>query len=480
MFERYDESELLSLIEGELDQRAVASLQLRLADDPQARATILAMAQDRLALRAAPEPALPMDFLAQIEPMRARPMLMDPVAEVVTLKPGEFRRQHRRANRRWRLGRLAAAAAILLLVFGGAWAMIDGLVLNHSEGDDSERLARGSDSPSDDGLPAPGELARATPGDPLVDRLGPGVVHHDRPPADITRFAAASSAATPTQADRSAEPAGDANPIIVVDFAIVLNAREAADIEAAMSRVVASLGERGALVKNFSFDEAQRLAEAYRVAHGGPVLGTEADATVASAAAGDAGHRTPGALLSRSDVYRLAQRVRDQLREQASRADGAVADTASATGGVVANGSTRLTRADASVDDGAAATVAGPAALGPTLEQQLDFSSRGATYTIAVPAAEVGGMIERLSLKEGQPTMLQMLPAPPALDEVFKPAAGSAKGDSGRRDTTRRDAPADPPSTLVWLTEGPRVRQAMSRLSQARDGAIVLVPVIVK
>jgi hypothetical protein len=125
--------------------------------------------------------------------------------------------------------------------------------------------------------------------------------------------------------------------------------------------------------------------------------------------------------------------------------------------------------------------IAGTTDVAPSLEQQLEFSRRGATHTIAVPASEVTALIERLSLAEGQVVMLQMLPSPPALSDIEISSATPTRPTTSSS-TSRSPAKAAPAEsmTLLWLTEGPRVRQAMSRLSQARDGAIVLLPVIVR
>src|SRR5688572_19836588 len=123
MLDRYDPTELLDLIEGDLDARAAESLRARLAHDPQAAALVDSMMRDRASLRSLEHPVPPQDLIAAIEPMLTRPMLIEPVSDLATIKPGEFRRQHRRQSRHLRLGRLAAAAAVFLAVAGGTWAL---------------------------------------------------------------------------------------------------------------------------------------------------------------------------------------------------------------------------------------------------------------------------------------------------------------------------------------------------------------------
>jgi hypothetical protein len=446
MLNRYDESELLDLIEGELDPRSTSALQQRLAGDPQARAMIEAMMRDRSALRAVGEPALPHDFLAQIEPLLARPMLIEHVAEVAPLKPGEFRRRYRRARRGLRVGRLAAAAVLLLATLGGAWVVFDGFGLMDRVSGERDRFAGDVRSP---------EVAHGANSDLLSqeaparsDRLASGIVHHDRPSAALmhSRMAVSEIAPDLPGPDERTLPTVD---VISAEFAIVLNSRDPAGVEAALTRAVSALGDRAALVRNFSFAEAQRLAEKHRLAHGGAIR-PPADAPVVAHAPGTAG-APPGApiagVVSGSDLYDLAQRVRDQLRSDAAAQDESVS---------------------------APLHPAGDSALAPTLEQQLDFSSRGATYTMAMPASELISLIERLSLGEGQSTLLQMLPAAPALQEI--PLTASSRDSSKLSSGAAGDTTTQP--MLLWLTEGPRVRQAMDRLS--RENHIVLVPVMVR
>ena len=101
----------------------------------------------------------------------------------------------------------------------------------------------------------------------------------------------------------------------------------------------------------------------------------------------------------------------------------------------------------------------GPEHLGPTLEQQLDFSSRGAHLTVAVPVARLSAFIEKLGISEGQPTTLRILP----------PRAGDVADNS-------ETLPASS-SLTAWIAEGSAVRESIARLEQSRPDALVLVPV---
>ena len=119
MLDHFDESDLLALIEGELDPAEASTLWRRIGEDPHARGVIEAMQRDRQLLQSLGEPPMPVDLLVELEPRLARPMLMGPTGD-------DLRRRHRRKRRRY--GPIAAAAGIGLMLFGGAyWAAVSGL-----------------------------------------------------------------------------------------------------------------------------------------------------------------------------------------------------------------------------------------------------------------------------------------------------------------------------------------------------------------
>lgn len=456
MLERHDQSQLLALIEGELDQRSAEALQQQLARDPRAAAAVAAMLRDRDALRAMPEPELPYDFIATIEPMLTRPMLIETPASIATISPGEFRRRHQRSNRRWRIGRVAVAAALLLAAFGGSWAIIQGLSnLSNSTREDQLASNVGRDSAATPSGQSP-SVEVLSDAALTVDALGPGAIHHGRPrrlgdehPAIVASSSA--SVSRPSDVDDATASQADGAPtVLVADFTIVVTARDATATESRVSGALADLGSRAAFVHNFSYQEAQALAEQYRIAHGGASrVDRNGQPVTASSGAVAPGTDSPAIeMIAENDLSTLAKRVREQMNAMSQR--GSPAATAPAA------------------NDAASRMLAGAPSLSPTLEQQLDLSSRGASYTIAVPASELVALIERLSLSDsvGPATILRMLPSTP-------PSA-----DSRPISQTDAVAGASPtPPALIWLTEGPLVRQAMQRLSQTRGDAIVLVPV---
>ena len=87
MFESFDESDLLAYVEDELPPEKTDTLRMLLAAHPRALAVIEAMRHDRAILGTDPEPAVPDDLLAELEPMMARPMLM--------ADPQDWRRRYR-------------------------------------------------------------------------------------------------------------------------------------------------------------------------------------------------------------------------------------------------------------------------------------------------------------------------------------------------------------------------------------------------
>ena len=123
-FDQFDEIQLLALIEGELSAGDENRLLAKLESNPQVRARVMQMRENRTDLGNVPEIDLPRDFLIDLEPLLARPMLLDP--NPTPRKPGEYRRRHDRANQQIPRRRYAAVAMILLMLIGGIWAVSSG------------------------------------------------------------------------------------------------------------------------------------------------------------------------------------------------------------------------------------------------------------------------------------------------------------------------------------------------------------------
>ena len=101
----------------------------------------------------------------------------------------------------------------------------------------------------------------------------------------------------------------------------------------------------------------------------------------------------------------------------------------------------------------ASGKISGPADIAPSLEQQLDFSSRGATHSVAVPLSELKSFLEQAALASGQSTSLRIMP--------------------GRHAAIAGDA------LSAWVDERGRLQRALERLQKASPDAVVIIPVII-
>jgi len=424
MLDRYDQLELLALIEGELDPRAEAGIRAKIAGDPQAVAMLDRLRQDRQSLRTLEQPELPMDFLARLEPVMARPMLMEPIEATGAMRvdPGQLRRMHARKGRRIRWGRLTAMAALFFGAIGlgiltvANWPSIAG------------RFNRQQVAAIDDQQPSRPAMVEK----PSAHRnwtSADGIIHHSGPVPTVALNVAGRIDGPPENTSGAVAPNAAPARTVMAEFAVVLHSRDSASAEQAVQRATARLGERGAMVRNFSYDEARELSDQWRIAHGGSA-GLRNEPLTTAQAPGSAVHEM---VQARAQFAELAQHVREQLGSR-----------------------------NPTAGSGPSGAIAGRGELGPSLEQQLDLSSRGARYTLAVPASQVAGLIEQINLVEGQPATLRLLKA----SSVF-PGGEPA-------------APAPDIQPLeYWLTEGPLVRHAVASLAQARENVMVLVPVMV-
>ncbi len=425
MLDHFDESDLLALIEGELGPAEAKALWRRISEDPHARGVIQSMRRDRELLQSLGEPPMPVDLLAELEPRLARPMLMGPTGE-------DLRRRHRRKRRRY--GPIAAAAGIGLMLFGGVyWVAVSGW-LSSTGPEPANQFAMTTDAAraSVDSSSSGGDAWR-TPRPLIANQSGgvapPGSSIHHRGPLDVPPGAAVADAndeAAPARFDTrgqrpSPNESGDGkDQLLVADFAIVLRFADAVDAQRILQNVAQRFPNRSAVVRNFSFAEAQRLAEAWLVNARADIGPGEPEAR---SDAGRSGRldRKPQSL---SDLTLVASRARSQLAKRAQR---------------------RPTERDHRSEH-----LYGPKALAPSFEQQLDFSRRGADYTIAIPASQLRAALAQMQIVEAQTTTLRML----RLDE------GSI------------DAFA--------LVDYAQAREAAGRLVQQSPEAVILLPVVVQ
>ena len=359
----FAEADLLALIEGELEPKQAARLRQRLAGDRQMAALVERLQDDREMLRTMAQPPLPADLLRELEPMMARPMLMP--------KPGDWRQRYR-PQRPWRRY-IAIAAVVCMALLAGVWALGSGLLGGGTVGD--SMLAMQPSPPPD--ASAGGREARpvdSTQGDPWPP---PGsTIHHRHPVGDGTRLAdAREPGGRMPPGPRRAR--GAAPMLTAADFVLVVNAAEGGEqaLQETLQRVVGGLDGEVALVRNFSFEQAQQLARRVEADQGRRLDRELSRASEDFAGITATGHAAGG--------ERLLRR-----RRAASR----LARTVDRSGGAL----------------GVSGQLVGPRSLAPTYEQQIDYAESGAIWTIIVPADRLNDVLAGLHFIEGCETVLQL------------------------------------------------------------------------
>lgn len=245
MYEGFDEAELLALIEDGLAPRDAESLRERLAAHPRLAEAVERMRQDRAVLRTDAEPMLPLDLMAELEPMIARPMLMPDASEL----------RRRRRRRPWRL---YAAAVVVLASVAGLWAAA--AMLLRLAGPAVEVAEAPASPPAFDAEPA---VETRAPSGPVVQVHAPPTVAGS-PPAEA--------------------PSPGAPQRLAAGFALVFATGDRAEVERALEAALRQT-PRAALVRNFSSEEYRRLEHELRLAQGINDRLTRADA--AGAVAGE-------------------------------------------------------------------------------------------------------------------------------------------------------------------------------------------------
>jgi hypothetical protein len=417
-FDDLNEEALIDLIEGELSPAEAEALRRALEASPEAAAMVEAMARDRAVLRSTESPQPPRELLARIEPMLARPLLMEPRrSKKLDLRGrghGRFRRQHHREQwaQRWR--RRFAVAAVLLVVLGaGVWAVALLGPAAWRAGKDS-LLARAGDGGA--AMDAGGE--RRLPGSgsfkPAPTVSAEGTIHHAVP---LDRLAAAAPAARGS-AGSSAGSAGAQAPVIA-SFAVVL---QGADRQRSEDRMLESLGAAGrpaALVRNFSYREAEQIEQRMLAAAGDRAR----DPRQYEANVRPSGTVPHG--VSDERIRRLAERLRRHLAESEDTVAGS-------------------------------AHLYGATELAPTYEQQLTLSSRGASYTLGVRASALAQVLRRLHEQSGGSVVIADFTGDRPLTE---PAGAAALKD--------------------WVRRRQAVRRFIDDLAAEGD-PVVLVPVEIR
>lgn len=240
-FEQFDEIQILALIEGELSPRNENRLLAKLESNPQVREQVMQMRRDRSELRDMTEIELPRDFLIDLEPLLARPMLMDPTP---SRKPGEYRRRHQHDNQRTPWRRYSAAAIILLTLTGGIiWAVSSGQAARGMKALQALLINQEEMLPNRIQVQDNADFMAG-----LEDEwtLEDGILHHYRPqPVTLPTLASADDVPSPISNGRL-------NQKIIATVAIVVQSNDAAYFEQAMSDLLPRFDTQVALVRNHS------------------------------------------------------------------------------------------------------------------------------------------------------------------------------------------------------------------------------------
>ncbi|MCA9285810.1 MAG: hypothetical protein KDA22_11375 [Phycisphaerales bacterium] len=221
------ESELLDLIEGNLDPVAARSARERLArTSPELVAAVDQLRADRDALRSLEAVSPPRDLVLAVEPLLARSMLVG--RRTPPWQPG---------RRAWVVG---ASAAAVLGLSAGVWMVSDAF--------------RGSPS----GPPLSGQANLADRPDP-IDQTAPvlmasdpaGELHHAVPSSQGRRAFDALLAQDAASASIPGSTTAD-----VAGFAIVIESNDSAATRERLIEALADCTIPSALVRNFSIEEA--------------------------------------------------------------------------------------------------------------------------------------------------------------------------------------------------------------------------------
>jgi len=357
-FAQFDEMQLLALIEDDLDENRRRALLAKLEAHPEAMEAIRRMRADRAALREVEDPALPRDFVSELEPMLARPMLFAPA----TGRPGELRRRHRRAHRRRQWPRAAAAAVLLMAIGGLVWATAGPLMRSARQLAGRFTSDEAVSSPAIAPGPAADSTAQASPRVPLEQ----GMIHHFRPeavPVDGYAFATPGDAAVEDRPERTM-PGRSIEARLSSTLALVVEADSADVAEAAIRSLVPKLESSASVVRNTSSKAGNREVE------------------------------------DRPSTPSTPPRQAGGSERRDMEVDGPLGPT----GARVTAGYVRMT----------VGQVEGVREFTPTRDEQTRFADLGATHTICVKRSRLNDLLGQARGLPGLRTQLRLLAAPNA------------------------------------------------------------------
>ncbi|TVQ50849.1 MAG: hypothetical protein EA377_13770 [Phycisphaerales bacterium] len=505
MFDRYDESELLDLIEDRLSEEEAASLWQRLEDDPEALAMIKAMREDREHLRSEPEPEMPADLVNNLESRLARPMLMDalrgeespaatsPKSARAGGRPSTNRAAHRRRDWTRPLVRTAIAAGFLLVLSGGV--MIGWLLRTGPAGEmfagrstpsealyDSETPRERTQQEQDlidaarDRLSSARLLqedsdsqAAAPPAPPADEPSSPDADTTDRArgfggggagggglfggPRD-SRLSDRRGADTKHDETSPPLPAPPTEPL-AVSFNIAVTTDEPEELEEQLAAALRSLDPETAFVRNAWFPPLDRRRG---LDHVSPKDMEDENVRAMEVA--------PPAMKTRG-----RSRMPEQARDNRARAP---------------------------------MQITGEQSFAAPVSQQVFYADRGATHTATIPLRDLDGLLETLYLTIGPSSTLEALVEPDWLlddradpDETPARTSEEADHDSDARphaeetgeeelraesenDAADNEDETTEPSPRRWLDERRLILQRIEQLREEHPDVKIYLPITIR
>ena len=522
MLDRFDESELLELIEGGLDARRAEALSRELDADPKAAGLIERMRRDRALLKSLEEPDVPRDLMQALEPLLARPMLLDsPPSKGLVDDP-------RRGRRLW--PRLTAVAALIaLVVLAAVWAATLGLPPRSGQPSTDEFALRDESAAarrdaSRELLDQAGELSADQPrADAMAGKAGSAMnvmdpawpppdaeIHHheaDLKNADVVMRRAAEPAAPGGVQSKQFSKGGTASGGGFGggggggrgQVQSVQQDRGPGSTPAAQTIDDDTVAPESNLpVQILAQEQSQAAppnaaptmeARQFIAADFAVVLPTADQAAAETAVCNAVNDLGGNASLVRNFTYNEALKIEQQVQSQQSGSPPPFAQGAATSRKIAvemkdanqeavteerlnelavgcqawqSEQAPATTTAMSKVADNSPAQVsmqlAGPPDLMTPYLNQLQFSLQGASHTIAVPAPLLERVLEKLSSQPGQQTVLRSM-RPEACTGDLQPSL---------------------PPAWVWLRDRQMVIESIQRFAQRSSNDVVLVPVVVE
>lgn len=245
-----DQSELLSLVEGELSQEEAIAVRKRLGADPGALDRIDKLMQDRMNLQSTPEPLLDVDLVSELEPLLARPMLLENIPEHAS-QTGSYRAKYqRRIAQKW--SRVAIAAGVMMIATAGVIALTFSL-LNIDTGLTNNSVAKTDNNNS---LDTDINSDSSTDTNNLIASSNGTIHHYDASSGIISSTETRTTLANEKELNLATFNLRSGDTAFEAPFAIELSENQAEALVVRIGEMVTD-AKTASLVKNFSREEIE-------------------------------------------------------------------------------------------------------------------------------------------------------------------------------------------------------------------------------